>query len=217
MNIELVRATNEYKEQLFEMLTEWKNDIIVNHTDMSPWKIWANDFHDFDNYLKNLDTKEETKDGWVPDTTLFCFDRDRKIFVGAVNIRHYLNDKLLKTGGHIGDGVRPSERKKGYATAMIGLALDECKRLGINKVLICCDKNNIGSAKSIINNGGILETPVYNFWIFLNPDKTYPSIILINGCAFFTVSSDSTKLPNIILACICCPMPDLVSCALADW
>lgn len=48
MNIELVRLTSKYKEQLFEMLTEWKNDIIVNHTDMSPWKIWANDFHDFD-------------------------------------------------------------------------------------------------------------------------------------------------------------------------
>ena len=110
MNIELVRATNEYKEQLFEMLTEWKNDIIVNHTDMSPWKIWANDFHDFDNYLKNLDT------------TLFCFDRDRNIFVGAANIRHYLNDKLLKTDGHIGHGVRPSERKKGYAAAIIDFA-----------------------------------------------------------------------------------------------
>ena len=148
MNIELVRATNEYKEQLFEMLTEWKNDIIVNHTDMSPWKIWANDFHDFDNYLKNLDT------------TLFCFDRDRNIFVGAANIRHYLNDKLLKTDGHIGHGVRPSERKKGYAAAMIGLALDECKRLGINKVLICCDKDNIDSAKSIIDNGGVLENEV---------------------------------------------------------
>ena len=64
MNIELVRATNECKEQLFEMLTEWKNDIIANHTDMSAWKIWANDFHDFDTYLKNLDTKEETKNGW---------------------------------------------------------------------------------------------------------------------------------------------------------
>ena len=49
-----IRAATEYKEQLFEMLTEWKNDIIVNHTDMSPWKIWANDFHDFDNYLKIL-------------------------------------------------------------------------------------------------------------------------------------------------------------------
>ena len=43
---------------------------------------------------------------------------------------------------------------------MIGLALDECKRLGINKVLICCDKDNIGSAKSIIHNGGILKNEV---------------------------------------------------------
>ena len=45
MNIELIRLTVEYREQLFEMLTEWKNDIIENHTDMSPWKIWANDFY----------------------------------------------------------------------------------------------------------------------------------------------------------------------------
>ena len=61
MNIELVRLTSAYREQLFDMLTEWKNDILVNHTDMSPWKIWAHDFHDFDAYMKNLDTTEETK------------------------------------------------------------------------------------------------------------------------------------------------------------
>lgn len=89
-----------------------------------------------------------------------CLDKDRNIFVGAVNIRHYLNDSLLKTGGHIGDGVRPSERRKGYATAMIALALEECKKLGIHKVLMCCDKENIASAKSIIHNGGILENEV---------------------------------------------------------
>ena len=160
MNVELVRLTNEYKEQLFEMLEEWKKDIIANHTDMSPWKIWANDFHDFDYYIHNLDTKEESPNGWVPDTTLFCLDKDRNIFVGAVNIRHYLNDAPLKTGGHIGDGIRPSERRKGYATAMIALALDECKKLGINKVLMCCNKENIASAKSIINNGGTLENEV---------------------------------------------------------
>lgn len=160
MNIELVRLTGEYKEQLFEMLTEWKNDIIENHTNRSPWKIWANDFHDFDNYLKKLDTKEEANPNWVPDTTLFCLDKDRNIFVGAVNIRHYLNEKLLKSGGHIGDGIRPSERRKGYATAMIALALNECKKLGIDRVLMCCDKDNIGSAKSIINNGGTLENEI---------------------------------------------------------
>ena len=174
MNIELVRLTNEYREQLTEMLTEWKNDIIVNHTNMSPWKIWVNDFYNFDYYLENLDTKEGNENGWVPDTTLFCLDKDRNIFVGAVNIRHYLNDKLLKTGGHIGNGVRPSERRKGYATAMIALALEECKKLGINKVLLCCNKDNIASAKSIIYNGGVLENEVeedgqigQRYWISL--------------------------------------------------
>ena len=96
----------------------------------------------------------------MPDTTLFCLDRDRNIFVGAVNIRYYLNDRLLRSGGHIGDGIRPSERRKGYATAMIGLALNECRKLGIDRVLMCCNKDNIGSAKSIINNGGVLENEI---------------------------------------------------------
>ena len=87
-------------------------------------------------------------------------DLDRNRLIGAVNIRHELNEDLLLYGGHIGDGVRPSERKKGYATEMIRLALIECKKLGINKVLITCDKDNIGSRKSIINNGGIKENEV---------------------------------------------------------
>ena len=160
MNIELVKLTHEYKDQLFDMLEEWKNDILENHTNISPWRIWANDFHDFDDYVKSINATEELNNDWVPDTTLFCLDRDRNIFVGAVSIRHYLNDKLLKTGGHIGDGIRPGERRKGYATAMIALALEECKKLGITRVLMCCDKNNIGSAKSIIKNGGVLENEI---------------------------------------------------------
>lgn len=160
MNIALVRLTHTYKEQLFDMLAEWTADIEKNHTNHSPWMIFRNDFHDFDYYLENLEIKEETPDGRVPDTTLFCLDRDRNVFVGAVNIRHYLNEGLLATGGHIGDGIRPSERGKGYATAMIALALEECKKLGIDRVLMCCDKNNIASAKSIIRNGGVLENEV---------------------------------------------------------
>lgn len=66
----------------------------------------------------------------------------------------------MLNGGHIGDGVRPSERKKGIGTQMISLALKECKKLGIDKVLMVCNKENIGSAKSILNNGGILENEI---------------------------------------------------------
>ena len=67
MNIELVRLTLEYKDQLFDMLTEWKTDIEENHTNHSPWAIFRNDFHDFDYYLENLEIKKETEEGRVPD------------------------------------------------------------------------------------------------------------------------------------------------------
>ena len=96
----------------------------------------------------------------MPDSVFFCLDVDRDIFVGAINIRHYLNEGLLRTGGHIGDGVRPGKRRKGYATAMIKLGLEECRKLSIKRVLITCDKDNNGSAKSIIHNGGVLENEV---------------------------------------------------------
>ena len=160
MNIRLIELTEEYKEPFFEMMEEWTKDLRENHTNSSPWMIFRNDFHDFDFYVKNLEIKKETPEGRVPDTTRFCLDVDRNVLVGAVNIRHYLNEGLLYSGGHIGDGIRPSERRKGYATAMIGLALEECRRLGIYNVLMCCDKTNIGSAKSIIRNGGVLENEV---------------------------------------------------------
>ncbi len=109
--------------------------------------------------MDNSEVKSSSK-SLVPDSTFFCLDEERNIFVGAVSIRHYLNDSLLLSGGHIGDGVRPSERRKGIATQMIKLALDEYKKLGIEKVLMTCNKENIGSAKSIKNNGGILENEI---------------------------------------------------------
>ena len=170
MNIQLVKLSYEYKQQLFDMMEEW----LSVEQDFSPYMIRRNDYHDFDYYLANLEIKKE-QDGRVPDSTFFCLDTDRNIFVGAINIRHYLNEELLYTGGHIGDGIRPGERRKGYATAMIGLGLEECRKLGITKVLMTCDKDNIGSAKSIMNNGGVLENEVMEdgvleqrYWITLS-------------------------------------------------
>ena len=96
----------------------------------------------------------------MPDSTYFALDKDRDTIVGAVNIRHRLNERLLLNGGHIGDGIRPSERRKGYATKMIALALEKCRELNIRKVLMVCDKDNIASAKSIIKNGGVLENEI---------------------------------------------------------
>ncbi len=168
MNLKLVQLEEQYKFQLTNMMEEW------SQTDekIIPYAIRKNDYHDFDSYLAGLDEKE---DGEVSGSTYFCLDVDRNIFVGAVNIWHFLGDALLMDSCYIGDGVRPSERRQGIATQMIGLALEKCKELGIHKVLMVCDKDNIGSAKSIQNNGGVLECEmdmdgeiVQKYWIDLH-------------------------------------------------
>lgn len=174
MDVKLIKLTKDYYQQLKEMIDEWKIDQEENNTNHSPWAIFKNDYHDFDYYLDNLEISNPV-DGKVPDSVFFLLDIKRNILLGAVNIRHYLNDYLLQYGGHIGDGIRPSERGKGYATEMIRLALIECKRLGIDKVLMVCDKSNIASRKTIIKNGGVLENEIVEdgeiqqrYWIDLN-------------------------------------------------
>lgn len=158
-NVRLIKLSKEYYPQLKEMIDEWRIDQEVNHTNCSPWVIFKNDYRDFDYYLENLEMKNPPE-GMVPNSVFFLLDEDRNILLGAVDIRHYLNDYLLQFGGHIGDGIRPSERRKGYATELIRLSLIECKKLGIANVLMICDKSNIASAKSIIKNGGILENEI---------------------------------------------------------
>ena len=155
MKLKLVKLEPKYRRHLEEMLAEW----YATGEKIIPYSIRRLDYRDFEHYLENLEIKD-TSLGLVPDSTFFCLDQERDIFVGAVNIRHYLNEGLLLNGGHIGDGVRPSERRKGVATKMIGLALGECRKLGIGRVLMVCDKDNIGSAKSIQRNGGVLENEV---------------------------------------------------------
>lgn len=161
MALRLIKLTKEYEKQLGEMIDEWKADQELNHTNRSPWAIFKNDYHDFDYYLEHLEVKTPTE-GKVPDSVFFLLDEDRNRLLGAVNIRHYLNEALLKEGGHIGDGIRPSERRKGYAAEMIRLALIECRKLGIDRVLMTCEKSNIGSAKSILKNSGVLENEFIN-------------------------------------------------------
>lgn len=153
--LKLVKMEEKYAAQLYDMMDEWTaaGERII------PWAIRKCDYHDLERYMESLEVKE-TDGKYVPDSTFFCLDTERNIFVGAVNIRHYLSEHLLFAGGHIGDGIRPGERNKGYGTQMIALALEECDRLGIKDVLMCCDKANAASARTIVKNGGVLENEV---------------------------------------------------------
>lgn len=82
--------------------------------------------------------------------------RDNKM-IGTINIRYpYLG--YVQVHGHIGYGVRPGERRKGYATMMLKLAVEYCKSIGLEKVLLTCDKSNIASAKTIMKCSGVLES-----------------------------------------------------------
>ncbi len=111
----------------------------------------------FDDFLKRMrerETDEIRERGLVPATLYFLVDEKNKI-CGALDIRHELNEYLEKFGGHIGYGIAPSERKKGYGKIQLKLGLEKAKKIGLKKVLITCDDNNIGSAKTIEACGGI--------------------------------------------------------------
>lgn len=95
----------------------------------------------------------------VPATTLFLIDSQRNMLLWAINIRHHINHPVLVyRWWHIGYWIRPSERKKWYATEMLKLGLIEARKLWIDKVLLTCKKENIASAKVIEKNGGVFES-----------------------------------------------------------
>ncbi len=82
--------------------------------------------------------------------------------VGMIQVRHTLNDYLRNFAGHIGYSVRPSERRKGYATEQLRLTLPFCREtLGLEQVLITCYTSNEGSRRTILSAGGVYESTVH--------------------------------------------------------
>jgi predicted acetyltransferase len=119
----------------------------------------------------------------VPSTFLFAFAGNR--IVGRVSIRHSLNPYLARVGGHIGYVVVPEYRRHGYAVAILWQALQIARdTLGLTRVLVTCDDDNIGSIKVIEKNGGVLESvvidsagdrPKRRYWISLADQQ-------VSGC-----------------------------------
>ena len=135
------------------------------------------DIEDWFLQVEALKKPETTPPELVPCTQfIYVREADDRV-VGVIQIRHCFNEYLEKYAGHIGYSVRPDERKKGYATAMLREVLPYCKALGIRDVLISCLVGNEGSRKTILNNGGVYESTVHEperdrylerYWIHLD-------------------------------------------------
>lgn len=155
MNIKLVRPTIELKEQALEYRQEHfnQNEWIINGSEL------LDKIDSYEEWLEKVsnNSKMETVDpNWVLTDTFFAIREEDNKIVGIIDLRHTLND-FLKNLGNSGYSVRPSERKKGYATLMLRLLLEHAKKCGLKELHLSVEKNNISSIKTIMKNGGKLE------------------------------------------------------------
>jgi predicted acetyltransferase len=165
----LVRPSEVYKDSYIEALQEFRAE--ARYTGQDAPRISAN-FAVFVRQLLDYESGIGLAPGRVPDTIYWLVEGDK--YIGRVSVRRELNDNLRRIGGHIGYDIRPSERRKGYGTLILRLALEKAKEIGLKQVLITCDFDNIASKKIIEHNGGKLEgqfkveeqeTPILRYWI----------------------------------------------------
>ena len=170
----LIRPSCEYADQLFQ----FRQGFLEANSSMDgtgPLRRMEN----MNEYIERC-SKSENPD-FVPTNRvpasqfLFIRKSDDKL-IGMIQVRHRFNDLLEKYSGLIGYSVRPSERRKGYAKEMLNMALSYCREIGFEKILVTCIDGNLGSEKTILANGGVYESTVYEpndkvylkrFWIAL--------------------------------------------------
>lgn len=112
---------------------------------------------DYEGWLQKLEDGKKPTPERVPALTYFLVrERDNKI-IGMANIRLYLNERLQREGGHIGYGIRPTERQKGYNKINLYRALEICEEHGIEEVVLDCNKENLGSSRTMIALGGVKQ------------------------------------------------------------
>ncbi len=149
----LVRPSAALREAVWEYRQEYL-DFGETHINGSCGIARASNYDEWLELVLSIE-KDKLRDGVHASTFFSVRKADRKI-IGSTQLRHALTPELEMHGGHIGYGIRPSERKKGYGKQQLLLVLDEARNLKIPKAMIICDKDNIPSAKTAIGCGGIL-------------------------------------------------------------
>ena len=169
----LAKPDLTFFEEYNDMMEEW----VDSHTQIAPWfldKPIAT-IEEFAELIRLLDNCEHgiVDKRFATTSSYFVIDENGKL-IGATSLRHYLTVEGYQTWGHIGYGVRPGERRKGYAVQMLKMMLELAQEKKIYKVLIGVHDSNIGSWKTVEKCGGVLENtvlvlndeePIRRYWI----------------------------------------------------
>lgn len=172
--LKLIKPNEKYFSQYKEMMDEWN----MEGSRIAPWPLHMK-YHTEKYYKEMLDRIAEVERGenlgeYAASTTYWLYDDSTDKLIGASNLRHYLTEEGLKLWGHIGYGIRPTERKKGYATELLKLTMQEAKKMNIDKVLLSAYVGNVGSWKVMEKCGGEFEKtvieeetglPIKRYWI----------------------------------------------------
>ena len=168
--IVLIQPCKEYETEISEFKKEYLEAEAKHQTDNSPIALQGcgglECYSTFDEWMEHLNsysdrTKFEPDFPLVEGSQWMLADEDKHRVLGMINLRHYLNEKLERTSGHIGYSIRPSERQKGYGKLQLEMGLDILRQKGVERALLTCDFDNVASYKTIEACGGRLESIVY--------------------------------------------------------
>ena len=152
--ITLKRPTKEYESEALAFKQEFieNGETTINGSEL------LDQMDSYDEWLKSVTdniSPDTVNPEWVVTDTYFAFDEDDNI-VGIIDLRHELND-FLKDYGNSGYSVRPSQRRKGYATEMLKLIIERARQIGMDKLQLSVETSNEASVKTITKNGGKYE------------------------------------------------------------
>ena len=167
LDIMLIKPDLSYSEDIMA----YRKEMLDNHDSLDGTSCLER----YDNakaWLEHLATMSDVTTcpkEFVTSTTYIGVRQSDNKIVGMIDLRHHINHPILSVwGGHIGYSVRPSERRKGYAKAMLKLILEEAKKHHLTKVLVTCNHDNLGSNKTILANGGVFEKTIELEGILIN-------------------------------------------------
>ncbi|MBR5767566.1 MAG: GNAT family N-acetyltransferase [Clostridia bacterium] len=153
------KPSAERKNEIIDFLSEFRNAGSEVHGSGGLNKVFSGlSFEEALERCLRMENKEYAESiSHCPGKTFLMFRESDGRLVGTINVRWDLNEEMLAYAGHIGYGIRPSERRKGYNKINLYFALGEARKQGLGEVIVGCSAKNVGSERTILALGGVLE------------------------------------------------------------